>query len=59
MKYIQYNAIIIVKRAAKVTAGGLFPEKGVLPMVTYDELFQFVIMLCAVAGIAYRTAKKK
>ncbi len=40
--------------------GGRFaPAREVMHMVTYDELFQFVIMLCAVIGIAYGITKKK
>ncbi len=34
-------------------------RKGLVPMVTYADLIQFVIMLCAVATLAILLTRKK
>ena len=34
-------------------------QKGVICMVTYSELFQFVIMLTGIIALIYQVAKKK
>lgn len=36
-----------------------FYERGLVPMITYDELFTFVIMLCAVITLVVYTIRKK
>lgn len=36
-----------------------FYERGLVPMVTYDELFSFVIMLCAVVTLIVYIIRKK
>ena len=37
----------------------LAPEQEVCAMVTYEELFQFVTMLCAVIAIVLKFTHKK
>lgn len=39
---------------------GLYKRKGLVPMVTYSDLFTFVTMLCSVIAlvITYYTHKK-
>lgn len=39
-------------------ASGIY-LKGVMPVVTYDNLFTFVIMLCAVVTLAINITRKK
>ena len=34
-------------------------EGGLMPMVTYSDLFQFVIMLCTVATLVVLLKRKK
>ncbi len=34
-------------------------ERGLMPMVTYSELFTFVIMLCAVITLVINIRRKK
>lgn len=36
-----------------------FYERGLVPMVTYENLFTFVIMLCAVITLVINTRRKK
>ena len=54
----------------RATVGGWLPVKGGQllppdfteggdPMVTYSELFQFVIMLTAILSLIYQVMKKK
>ena len=55
--------------ALPVTVGGWLPLRGQLltpdfteggdPMVTYSELFQFVIMLTGIIALIFQVAKKK
>jgi len=43
-----------------ITVGGLaFLRKGVRLMVTYAELIQFVIMLCAIVTLVLNLKSKK
>ena len=39
--------------------GSLFPRKGGNAMVTYSELFQFVIMITGIVGICYQIFGKR
>ena len=39
--------------------GNLFPRKGGSAMVTYSELFQFVIMITGIVGICYQIFGKR
>lgn len=41
-----------------MSAAGYF-RRELVPMVTYNELFQFVIMLCAVITLVIYTQRKK
>ena len=41
-----------------MSAAGLY-GKELVPMVTYDELFSFVIMLCAVITLVVSITHKK
>ncbi len=36
-----------------------FYERGLVPMVTYTDLIQFVIMLCAVVTLVIYITRKK
>lgn len=59
----------ILSMALPVTVGGWPPRRGQLltpdfteggdPMVTYSELFQFMIMLTGIIALIYQVAKKK
>ena len=43
---------------AITSAAGLY-ERRLVPMVTYGDLFAFVIMLCAVITLVIYTIRKK
>ena len=43
---------------AITSAAGLY-ERGLVPMVTYADLFTFVIMLCAVITLVIYIKRKK
>lgn len=42
-----------------ISTAGLYKRKGLVSMVAYDDLFTFVIMLCAVVTFALRIKRKK
>lgn len=56
--FFWYNLVReAVGGAASVT--GLTKERGLVPMVTYSDLIQFVIMLCAVITLVIYIMRKK
>ena len=54
-----YNTLTQGAEGAIMSAAGHESERRLVLMVTYSDLFQFVIMLCAVITlVAYFTHKK-
>ena len=47
------------RRLAPTTGGAFSPGKGGIAMVTYSELFQFVIMITGIVGICYQIFGKR
>ena len=62
--------MVLCRWRCRATAGGWLPvirgqlltpdfTEGGDPMVTYSELFQFVIMITAILSLIYQVMKKK
>jgi hypothetical protein len=49
---------MIALGAASNTVGGLAPRKGVVRMVTWEGLFQFILMIIGVIVLDRRKRKK-
>lgn len=58
--FFYYNYVNIASGCYHISVGGLVNNlrKGVIDMVTYNDLFTFVIMLCAIITLVYKIPKK-
>nr|DAQ62725.1 MAG TPA: hypothetical protein [Inoviridae sp.] len=59
MRYYLFH-VTIISGCYHISVGGLVNNlrKGVIDMVTYNDLFTFVIMLCAIITLVYKIPKK-
>lgn len=57
--HIDNNILTTGAEGAIMSAAGHKSERRLVPMVTYTDLFQFVIMLCAVITLVIYCTRKK